>query len=198
MPNWTADIDGEKLLNSIINKIHKQEELDEMDAYYLALLPFFKNEKSREEMLEHMCHFIIEIEISEELKYIIKLVQILSVNALFSDEKQEEFLGVVKMRSTYIARYERNLIKNAANDAVKTAKEEIALKMKADGFAPDVIFKYCGIMLYGDFSPFFLFFFDSHEEHFHRIVIHFQKSSLVSSISIELALNLGFTSIFLA
>lgn len=81
------------------------------------------------------------------------------MNALFTDEKQEEFLGVVKMQSTYIERYERNLIQEAVEEAVKDAvkqasddatrkvKESIALKMKADGFSPDFIFKYCGIIL---------------------------------------------------
>ena len=140
---YFEDIDGKIVLNTIIEKIDNQEKLDEMDAYNLALLPFFKNEKSREEMLEYMCHFINEIELSEEFKYIIKLVQILSVNALFTDKKQEEFLGVVKMQSTYIERYERNLIENSNNEI----KRSIALKMKEDGVSSDFIFKYFGIML---------------------------------------------------
>ena len=152
---FLSDIDGKEVLNTIRDKISKQKELDEMDAYCLGLLPFFKNEKSREKMLEDMCHFINEIEISEEFKYIIKLIQILSVDALFTEEKQEEFLGVVKMKSSYIARYERNLIQKAVNEAVDEAvneavndtKRDIALKMKADGFSPDLIFKYFGIML---------------------------------------------------
>ena len=151
------DIDGEEVLNTIVDKIDNKLELDEMDAYYLGLLPFFKNGKSREEMLEYMCHFINDIELSEEFKYIIKLIQILSVNALFTDEKQEEFLGVVKMESTYIARYEKKLIQDAVSEAVseavsktrddttKKVKESIALKMKADGFSSEVIFKYLGI-----------------------------------------------------
>lgn len=58
-----------------------------------------------------MCHFINELEISKELKYNIKIIQILSVNALFEDKKQEEFLGVVKMESAHISGYERNLMK---------------------------------------------------------------------------------------
>lgn len=133
-----------------------------MDAYYLALMPFFRHEKSREEVLGYMCHFINEIEISEEHKYIIKLVQILSVNALFSDEKQKEFLGVVKMESTYIARYERNLIENAVKEANKKATEEIIgiiEDMKADGVSSDFISKYFGNLLYfWDINPFFYFF----------------------------------------
>ena len=136
---FLADIDGEKVLSTISDKIDDQEDLDEMDAYCLGLLPFFNNEKSREEMLEDMCYFVNEIEISEAFKYIIKLVQILSVNALFTEEKQEEFLGVVKMKSTYIERYERNLIQNA--------KKEIALKMKAMGIAAEVIFECTGFKL---------------------------------------------------
>ena len=122
-----------------------------MDAYCLALMPFFRHKKSREEVLEHMCHFINEIEISEEHKYIIKLVQILSVNALFSDEKQEEFLGGVYMKSTYIARYEKNLIDNAhkegREEGIKDTKNSLAVKMKDDGVSSDFIFKYLGIML---------------------------------------------------
>lgn len=69
---YLEDIDGEIVLNNIVEKIDNQDELDEMDAYNLALLPFFKNEKSREEMLEDMCHFVNEIELSEEFKYIIE------------------------------------------------------------------------------------------------------------------------------
>ena len=90
-----------------------------------------------------MCHFINEIEISEEFKYIIKLIQILAANAMFVDDELEEILGVIKMGNTYIERYEKNLINNATN----AVKREIALKMKADGFSSDVIFKYCGIEL---------------------------------------------------
>ena len=47
------------------------------------------------------------------------------------------------MESTYIERYERNLIQ----EAVKKNKTDIALKMKADGVSSDFIFKYLGIML---------------------------------------------------
>lgn len=114
-----------------------------MDAYNLSLLPFYRNEKSREEMLEYMCYFINEMELSEEVKYIIKLIQILSVHALFTDEKQERLLGVIKMNGTYIAQYERNLIEKAT----KEVKEDIALKMKKDGVSSDFIFKYFGILL---------------------------------------------------
>ena len=90
-----------------------------------------------------MCHFINEIGLFQDPRCIIKLIWILSVYFLFIDEKQEEFLGLVNMESTYIARYEKNLIENS-NNAVKRS---IALKMKADGFSSDVIFKYCGIRL---------------------------------------------------
>ena len=155
---FLADIGGEKALNNIKDKLEKQLELDENDAYYLSLLPFFSHEKSREEMLEYMCHFINDIEISEEYKYIIKLIQILSVNAIFTGEKQKEFLGVIKMESTYIERYERNLIESAVNKAVNEAvkdandkaaeeKMDIIRKMKADGVSSDFIFKYFDVIL---------------------------------------------------
>ena len=60
-----------------------------------------------------------------------------------ADKKQEEFPGVVKMESTYIARYERNLIENATNDA----KKSIALKLKAAGVSSDIIFECTGFRL---------------------------------------------------
>lgn len=94
-------------------------------------------------MLEFMCHFINKIELSEVLKYIIKLVQILSAKAMFVDDKQEEILGVIKMGSTYIDNYEKNLVKNA----IKAANKKVALKMKEDGVSSDFIFKYFGIEL---------------------------------------------------
>lgn len=43
---FLSDIGGNEVLNTIIDRIDKQEELDEMDAYFLGLLPFFKNEKA--------------------------------------------------------------------------------------------------------------------------------------------------------
>ncbi len=59
------------------------------------------------------------------------------------------------MESTYIERYERNLIQEAVSEDVKKTradtskkvKETIAQKMKEDGVSPDFIFKYCGIKL---------------------------------------------------
>lgn len=140
---YLSDFPGEKILNTIKNKLNNQLELDDMDAYYIALMPFFNHEKSRKDVLTYMCHFINEIEISEEFKYLIKLIQILAANAMFVDDELEEILGVIKMGNTYIERYERNLINNSIN----AAKREIALKMKADGFSSDVIFKYFGIKL---------------------------------------------------
>lgn len=140
---YLADIGGKKLLNTIANKLNNQVELDEMDAYYLALIPFFHHEKSRGEVLDDMCHFINKIEISEEFKYIVKLVQILSAKAMFADDKQEEILGVVKVGSTYIDNYEKNLVKNA----VKKNMERVALKMKDLGADPDFIFACTGLKL---------------------------------------------------
>ncbi len=43
------------------------------------------------------------------------------------------------MKSTYIERYEKNLIQNA--------KKEIALKMKSMGIATDIIFECTGFKL---------------------------------------------------
>lgn len=136
---FLIDIDGKKVLNNIKNKLDKQIELDYMDAYHLALMPFFRHEKNRMEMLRYMCHFINRIKISEEHKYIIKLCQILSVRALFTDDEQEEYLGVIKMGSTYIDRYEKNLIQNETR--------KIALRMKELGADSEFIFACTGLKL---------------------------------------------------
>lgn len=144
---YLIDINGEKILNIIKNKLNKQKELDYMDAYSLGLIPFFKNKKETGEMLEDMCHFVNTISISEELKYIIKLIQILSVRALFTDDKQKEILGVIKMGSTYIDNYEKNLIKNAVNEAVNEAINDVALKLKEFGVDSEIIFESTGLKL---------------------------------------------------
>lgn len=135
---YLIDIDGNEVLNTINDKLDKQVELDYVDAYYLALIPFFRNEKSRKDMLNDMAYFINQIGISEELKFLIKLVQILSARAL-SDDEQEEILGVIKMGSTYIDNYERNLIKNAI--------KEVVLKMKELGVDSEIIFECTGFKL---------------------------------------------------
>ncbi|WP_462315445.1 hypothetical protein, partial [Methanobrevibacter sp.] len=99
-----------------------------------------RHEKSREDMLEFMCHFINKIELSEVFKYIIKLVQILSAKVMFVDDKQEEILGVIKMGSTYIDNYEKNLVKNA----IKAANKKVALKLKEHGVDSKIIFECTG------------------------------------------------------
>lgn len=136
---FLIDIDGEKVLNNINDKLNKQVELDYDDAYHLALMPFFSNKRGCKEMLRYMSHFINQIEISEELKYLIKLVQILSARAIFADDEQEKILGVIKMGSTYIDNYEKNLVKNALKD--------VALKMKAAGIDSKIIFDCTGFKL---------------------------------------------------
>ena len=142
-----ADIDGEKVLITIIHKLNNQLELDEMDAYNFALMHFFAYEKSREEILEFMCYFINDIEMSEVHKYIIKLIQVLSARAIFVDDKQEEFLGVIKMGSTYIDNYEKNLVKKAVANAVNDAINEIALKMKKAGADSQFIYECTGLRI---------------------------------------------------
>lgn len=136
---YLIDINGNEVLNTINDKLDKQVELDYDDAYCLALMPFFRNEKSLKDMLNDMAYFINQIEISEELKFLVKLVQILSARALFSDDEQEEIIGVIKMGSTYIDNYEKNLVQNAI--------KEVALKMKELGADSDFIFECTGFKL---------------------------------------------------
>ena len=136
---YLSDIDGKKVLSKIKNKLKKQQKLNEMDAYYLALMPFFKHKKSIKEVLNDMCYFVNEIGISEEFKFIIKLIQLLSIDALFEEYEKVELTRVVKMGSSCIVEWERNLIINRLN--------EVALKMKEDGLDSDFIFKYTGIKI---------------------------------------------------
>lgn len=136
---FLSDVDGEEVLNTIKKKLDKQLELDKMDACHIALMPFFNNVGSREEVLRNMCHFVNRIQISEELKYHIKLVQILSVRAIFTGDEQEKLLGVIKMGSTYIDNYEKNLVENAI--------KEVALKMKKAGVDSRIIFECTGLKL---------------------------------------------------
>lgn len=140
---FLIDIDGEKVLNNINDKLNKQVELDYDDAYHLALMPFFSNKRGRKEMLRYMSHFINQIKISEELKYLIKLVQILFARAILADEEQEKILGVIKMGSTYIDNYEKNLVKTATENTTR----KIALKMKALGADSEFIFECTGFKL---------------------------------------------------
>ena len=73
------------------------------------------------------------------MKYHIKLVQILSVRAIFTGDEQEKLLGVIKMGSTYIDNYEKNLVENAI--------KEVALKMKKAGVDSRIIFECTGLKL---------------------------------------------------
>ena len=89
-------------------------------------------------------------EISQEFKYIIKLSQILWVNALIDDLKlKDELLDVIKMKSNFIQEYERNLVESAAESAFESGREEnsleIARKMKEKNFTRDVILDITGV-----------------------------------------------------
>ena len=85
-----------------------------------------------------MCHFIInETNIPQVYKYIIKLSQILWVQALIKDEEHSnELMDVIKMRSTFIQNYEKNLVETAVDKAIKDAMEVI--RTKGNGTAHEI------------------------------------------------------------
>lgn len=102
------------------------------------------------EFIEELCTFVNEINIQEELKYIIKLSQILWVNALVKDEElSSELMDVIKMKSKFIQNYERNLVESAVETAVETTKknikEELAQEMKKRNYPPSEILTLTGV-----------------------------------------------------
>ena len=135
---FLIDIDGEEILNSIKTK----SSISELDAYKIAILPFTKYAREPEEMVEMLCYLVNELEIDEVKKYIIKLSQLLWVNALIKDEKQKEKLkDVIKMRSTFLHNYEKNLVKQTE----RNKSISIARRMKKMKFSPQDIYRVTGI-----------------------------------------------------
>ena len=136
---YLADFDGRKILNTTTNKIDIGEKLSEMDAYDLGMLPFYNVEKSRKEALIEMIDKVNDFDLTEEDEYVVKCMQIYSVNALFDDDMQKKLLGKIKMSGTYIANFEENI--------KKEAMIETASKLKLLGADSDMIFKSTGIRL---------------------------------------------------
>lgn len=78
-PDFTflIDFDGDEILNSIKYKLENNIKLTEDDAYLFAILPFTTHKMDTIEFITELCTFVNENNIPEELKYIIKLSQIL-------------------------------------------------------------------------------------------------------------------------
>ena len=161
-PDWSfdpgftflMDFDGDKILSTINEKLNNNIQLTDMDAYFLAVLPFTDHEKSMEDMSVELIYWVNEVAISEEFKYIIKMSQRLWVDILIDDEAlSEELMDVIKMRSKFLQNYERNLVKSAVDSAVDIAvvsainerDAEIADKMLAKGYGHDEILELTGV-----------------------------------------------------
>ena len=147
---FLIDFDGDKILSNIKNKLKNNIELTDTDAYLFTIIPFTNYERDTVDLIVELCHFVNENEISQEFKYIIKLSQILWVNALIDDLKlKDELLDVIKMKSNFIQEYERNLVESAAESAFESGREEnsleIARKMKEKNFTRDVILDITGV-----------------------------------------------------
>ena len=53
---YLIDWDGDEILNTIKNKLEHNQELTDMDAYLLAVIPFTKHEKGTVELVNDLCH----------------------------------------------------------------------------------------------------------------------------------------------
>lgn len=96
------------------------------------------------EFAKELFYFVNETEIQEELKYIIKLSQILWVNALVKDEELSKGpINVIKMKSNFIQNYEKELVESAE----EKTKQEIAEKMKKENYSAHEIQKITGVTI---------------------------------------------------
>lgn len=131
-PKFTflIDWDGDEILNIIKTKLEHNQDLSDMDAYLLAVIPFTMHEMEMTELVKELCYWVNEIELTEEHKYIIKLAQILWVHALIKDENlSEELIRVIKMECNFIQNYEKELVESAVESAVEKRDNEIARKL---------------------------------------------------------------------
>ena len=147
-PKFTflIDWDGDEILNSIKDKIENNKVLTDMDAYLFAVIPFTKHEMDTVELIKELCYFVNEIELTEEHKYIIKLVQILWVNALVDDEELSlELMDVIKMKSNFIRNLEKNLVESAVNSTEIRTKNEIVKNMLNENLSRETILKVTGV-----------------------------------------------------
>ena len=139
---FLIDYDGDEILNTIKNKLENNIALTEEDAYLFSILPFTTHKMDTIEIVKELCYFVNETEIQEELKYIIKLSQILWVNALVKDEElSKELIDVMKMKSNFIQNYEKELIESAE----EKTKQKIAKKMKKNNYSAKEIFNITGV-----------------------------------------------------
>ena len=145
MPDWffkpnitfLIDLDGDEILSIIKDKLEHNIDLTDMGAYLFSVIPFTKHKKDTVELVDELCHFVNETNIPQVYKYIIKLSQILWVQALIKDEEHSnELMDVIKMRSTFIQNYEKNLVETAVDKAIKDAMEVI--RTKGNGTAHEI------------------------------------------------------------
>lgn len=147
-PDFTflVDFDGDEILNSIKDKLENNIELTEDDTYLFAILPFTTHKMDTVAFVEMLCYFVNEIDIQKELKYIIKLSQILWVNALIKDENlSKELMDVIKMKSNFIQNYEKKLVETAVETALNKKDKELAEKMKKMNYPASDILTLTGI-----------------------------------------------------
>lgn len=143
-PKFTflIDLDGDEILNIIKYKLENNLELTEDDAYLFSIVPFTTHKMETIELVEDLCYFVNEIKLPEEIKYIIKLSQILWVNALINDkELSEELIDVIKMKSNFIQNYEKKLVESA----IDKRNKEIAEQMKKENYSAKEILKLTGV-----------------------------------------------------
>ena len=135
--------DGDEKLKNIKKKIEKNINIDEMDLFYLIFIPFMSHEKNDYEITKELIYLVNEMELSEEEQYQIKACQIILTDIFVPENEKKSMIKVIKMGSTFLENYERELVEEAENNG----KKEFAKKLKEDNVPVEKIIQYTGLSL---------------------------------------------------
>lgn len=107
---YVSDIDGQEVLNIIKNKIKLNQHLSEYELYIFSILPLTKHNCNDKELIRQLCNLTSKLNISDEYKEAISLIQIVLVELFISDYDEKQHLyKVIRMSSTFIENYENEL-----------------------------------------------------------------------------------------
>lgn len=125
------DMDGDKELKELEEKIKKNEDIDFKTLSNLVFIPFMESEKTHEYMVERVCKLTNEVKnISENEKILIKNCQIILLNIFVKDlEKFSEILRVIKMKNDFFEEF----LKNEREEGIVLGREEGRLEGIVEG-----------------------------------------------------------------
>lgn len=125
------DMDGDKELKELEEKIKKNEDIDFKTLSNLVFIPFMESEKTHEYMVERVCNLTNEVKnISENEKILIKNCQIILLNIFVKDlEKFSEILRVIKMKNDFFEEF----LKNEREEGIVLGREEGRLEGIVEG-----------------------------------------------------------------